>query len=135
MTNSRLFQSICVVTLAGCDASSASPAAESQSAVLQAEELVECGEDRQPECPLQGWMKANLSSHLRNRNWSRLAVSLDHLSEMAPAGYDGWGKLAQDGARAARGGNLEAVRRACKNCHDRHRDAYKTSNRARQLPP
>ncbi len=46
---------------------------------------------------------------------------------MAPTsqGFDRWGPIAREGAGAASSKDLETARRACKDCHDTMRAAYR----------
>ncbi|HEX6277163.1 MAG TPA: hypothetical protein VFZ53_29180 [Polyangiaceae bacterium] len=88
-----------------------------------------CGASPLPDCPLQGWMKSNLTPALEARDAVRLERSLRRLAELGPAEYDDWRRLSLDAADAAHDGDLAVVRGACKECHSRHRGSYRRAHR------
>lgn len=63
-----------------------------------------------------------------------LATAFDQIVKFAPAGYTNWASIAKDGAKAAREGQLDAVKAACRGCHDQYKTKYKTEIRARAIP-
>jgi hypothetical protein len=93
----------------------------------------QCGSKGAPECPTQQWMKATLQAYLRTRDFARLETSFTALAERAPEGYEGWGRMAEDGARAARAADEGKVRATCQECHDRHRSRFREQLRTAQL--
>lgn len=86
-----------------------------------------------PEFPLQMWMKANVQPAMLTGDVVSLAAAFERLSTLAPDGYDDWGTLAARGAKAARGGDLEVCRAACKQCHDQYRERYRAQHRSRAV--
>jgi hypothetical protein len=98
-----------------------------------AEAATDCGSAGQADCPTQHWMKATLQAHLRNKDYKRLEAALHELAARQPAGYDGWSSLAEQAADAARSGQHQAVRQACKQCHDDHRARFRREDRGMQL--
>lgn len=88
-----------------------------------------CGKRGQPDCPLQGWMKANLQSQLRAKDYPRLQAALDQLADTGGVPYDDWASIAKAGAAAAGEQDMSGVRAACKHCHDSHRDAFRSAMR------
>jgi hypothetical protein len=74
-------------------------------------------------------MKATLKPYLAANDTARLADALDQLSAKAPPGFNGWGESAQDAAKAARAGDVAAVKAACKHCHDEHRNRFRKERR------
>lgn len=98
-----------------------------------------CGAKGQPECPLQGWMGANMDPALEKGDMKALAAALQKVAKWAPdpswnAGEPGWSKIASDGAAAATKGDPAAVKATCKSCHKAFRDKYKKSFRTRPVP-
>jgi hypothetical protein len=78
-------------------------------------------------------MKATLQAHLRTRNFERLESAFATLAERAPDGYDGWARMARDGASAAKAADEGRVRAACQECHDRHRPRFREELRSAEL--
>jgi len=113
----------------GCSESNAS--AESTRTVTAA--VGACGKKGLPDCPLQGWMKANLQAYLNSGDSARLATSLDELAAKEPPGFDGWRRSAESAARAARAGDIGAVKAACKQCHDDLRAKFRSELRTTRL--
>lgn len=78
-------------------------------------------------------MKANLQSAMANGDAAALAAGFERLSSQTPEGYDDWELLAARGVAAARAGDLEGCRVACKQCHDRHRARYRAQQSSQLL--
>jgi hypothetical protein len=76
-----------------------------------------CGTKPLPDCPMQAWMKANTGAAMQSKNFAALAAALDQVVKMQPPGYAGWAQIAQDGAKAARAQDIDAVKQSCKSCH------------------
>ena len=94
-----------------------------------------CGTRPLPDCPLQAWMKGNVASRLNNADTAGLEGAFKRMSAFAPgAGFEEWTAMSTEGARAAHAGDLDGARQACKSCHNRYREAYRASFRARPLP-
>lgn len=111
--------------LGGC----AEPKAATESGARPAQAVGPCGDKGLPDCPLQGWMKANLQSQLNAGDMTRLARALDELSTRAPAGFEGWSASASKAAEAARGNDIAGVKAECKGCHDRDRARFRAEIR------
>ena len=88
-----------------------------------------CGAKGQPDCPLQGWMKANLQSQVRAKDFARLESALAELAAKNIEPFGNWGALAQRGADAAAKQDMSGIRKACKACHDEHRDNFRRNMR------
>jgi hypothetical protein len=102
-------------------------------------EDAKCGEKGQPSCPLQGWMEKNVQDALDAKDLKKVSASLEKAAGFAPDpkwndGDTGWSKLAKDGAAAAKAGNLEETKAACKACHKAWRSKYKKEFRMRPVP-
>ncbi|WP_394822883.1 hypothetical protein [Pendulispora albinea] len=86
--------------------------------------------------PLQAWMKANTAPAMERADLTALASALDRVAAFAPPrDYPNWASIARDGANAARTGQLEPVKAACRSCHGQYRMKYKTELRIRPIPP
>jgi hypothetical protein len=118
--------------LAGSSGCSESKAASASGAASGSGAGV-CGDKNLPDCPLQNWMKATLKSYLNASDTTRLAKSLEQLAEKAPPGFDGWKDSALSAAKAARGGDIPAVKAECKHCHDQHRNRFRAERRTTPL--
>ena len=79
-------------------------------------------------------MKKNTASAMAAEDLPALAEAFDKIVTFAPAGYTNWVSISRDGASAARAGNLNAAKGACRGCHDQYRTKYRTDLRAKPLP-
>ncbi len=78
-------------------------------------------------------MKANMNPPLEKRDWQGIASALERAAPLAPAGYTNWVSIAKDGANAARAAELEAIKAACRGCHEQYKIKYRTEMRTRPL--
>lgn len=97
-----------------------------------------CGEKGQPPCPLQGWMERNLQKPLDDGDLARVAKSLARVPKLVPEpswneGEQGWSKIADGAAAAAKAKDADAVEQGCKTCHRTWRKKYKQSFRLRPV--
>jgi hypothetical protein len=91
------------------------------------------------DCPLQHWMKQNMKPPMKAKDWQGMADSLERAALLAPAdyaktGYVNWVSIAKDGANAARAAELDAVKAACRGCHQQYKNKYRAEMRLRVLP-
>jgi len=93
-----------------------------------------CGEEGQPDCPLQAFMKREVKPALKGREFDKLAAALEKVSKVPPQGYGEWTKLALAGVAAAKKQDEAASKQACKDCHDKYEDKFKAEHRTDQLP-
>jgi hypothetical protein len=103
-------------------------------------EDAKCGGKAQPDCPLQGWMEKHMQVPFEAKDLGKLADALAKAAKLAPdpkwnEGDNGWAKIANDAAAAAKAGNFEAVQQACKACHKAWRRKYKKEHRPRPISP
>ncbi len=54
-----------------------------------------------------------------------LVSSFESLAEKGAAGYPNWISIARDGADAARIEDLDAVKSACRSCHQQYQGRYR----------
>jgi hypothetical protein len=92
-----------------------------------------CGSGALPDCPLQGWMKANTLAAMSAEDFERLGRALTRAADLAPDGFAGWKETALAGVEAASRHDLEGVRASCKGCHDAHRSEYRLRFRTRPI--
>lgn len=90
------------------------------------------------DCPLQGWMK-QIWPHMKANDYEGTAKLLERCAKLAPGdaktAYPNWVSISLDGANAARAADMEAVKAACRGCHEQYKDKYRAELRARPLPP
>lgn len=91
-----------------------------------------CGKKPLPDCPMQAWMKANAAG-AATEDAAALASVLDRIAKLAPPGYGSWAQISNDGAAAARAGDIKGARASCSGCHNQYRNQYKAEIRARPL--
>jgi hypothetical protein len=128
-SRSRLLVALLSITgFAACSEASGAPNAEPKG-TAKAAVTTACGSKGQPDCPLQGWMKATVQQYLNAGDNERLASSLGELAKHAPQGYEGWEAAAKAGADAAQAGDIAGVRKQCQSCHQKHRPRFRTEMR------
>jgi hypothetical protein len=102
-----------------------------------------CGDGKlQPDCPMQAWMKKNAATMLGFGDISSIADVFDRIAKMAPddVGPDGrllyanWRSISDDGAAAARAGDVPAAKAACRGCHVQYLKWYQGQLRGRPVP-
>lgn len=93
----------------------------------------ECGTKPLPDCPLQAWMKANMNPPSLAGDTAALAIALEKAASFAPAGYTNWTSISNDGAKAAKGGDLAAAKASCRSCHDQYKKKYQAEFRTRKI--
>ena len=92
-----------------------------------------CGKKPLPDCPLQGWMKANTSAAMATQDFAALAKALDATVTLGPPGYGNWASISRDGAKAARDQNIDAVKASCRGCHNQYQTRYRNELRTRKI--
>jgi hypothetical protein len=80
-------------------------------------------------------MKTNAGGAMAAADFDALGDVFGKIATLAPAasGYANWISIAKDGQDAARVQNLDAVKAACRGCHNQYRAKYKTEMRDRPL--
>lgn len=96
------------------------------------------GDSGLPDCPLQAWMKKNMTPPLLAKDWQGMADALERAATIAPpdyakTGYVNWVSICHDGANAARAAEYEAVKAACRGCHEQYKNKYRSEMRARPI--
>jgi len=84
-------------------------------------------------------MKQNMTPRMEAKDWQGMADALDRAATLAPpnyatTGYTNWVSIAKDGANAARAADLEAVKAACRGCHEQYKKKYRAEMRSRPVP-
>ena len=92
-----------------------------------------CGEEGQPDCPLQGFMKREVKAPLKAGEFEKAAAALEKVSTVAPKGYDEWSSFAKSAAKAVNTKDAGAIKKACKTCHDKYEDKFKEEHRTDKL--
>lgn len=120
------------LTMGGARAEAQPPATDGGTAEPP---TMKCGAPGQVPCPLQAWMRRRIAGPLASSDWAALARGLEESAEFAPEpSWTAWTAAANAGASAARDGQIAAVRKACKQCHEAYRKEYRRSHRDRPLP-
>ncbi len=118
---------------AAAPSDAAAPKPAGDAATAAAPDAPTCGKKPLPDCPLQGWMKANTSAAMSTKDFDALAKALDATAGLAPPGYGNWVSISRDGAKAARDQNLDGVKASCKGCHNQYQERYKKELRTRKI--
>jgi hypothetical protein len=101
----------------------------------------DAGDAALPDCPLQGWMKRHASPPILSGDIAQIAdvffktEPLDPRIRLPDGGvpFRYWRSICEDGASAARSGEVEAAKAACRGCHTLYRNAYHRQMRARPI--
>jgi hypothetical protein len=78
-------------------------------------------------------MKANTAPALSAQDFGALVIAFEKIAAFTPAGYTNWRSIAKDGADAARIENADAVKAACRGCHNQYKERYKKEMRDRPI--
>jgi cytochrome c556 len=79
-------------------------------------------------------MRETIALPLATNNLSDLADGLERTARLSPdMAWESWRTIASQGAAAARKGDINRARAACKACHDTWREAYKAKFRKRPI--
>ncbi|MDP8998829.1 MAG: hypothetical protein M3O46_01820 [Myxococcota bacterium] len=78
-------------------------------------------------------MKANSAAALSTRDFGALVIAFEKIVTFAPPGFTNWRSIANDGADAAAVEKLEAVKAACRGCHNQYKDRYRKEMRDRSI--
>jgi hypothetical protein len=90
-------------------------------------QAADCGEKGQKPCPMQAWMKATMQAASTSGDGAKLAAALEYTAARAPSGMDQWKRISDEGAAAAKKGDIEGAKKSCKTCHDMYKAKYKKS--------
>ena len=93
-----------------------------------------CGRKPLPDCPLQAWMKSHSAPAMASSDMPGLEAAFTRIAAFAPPGYPHWSSISKDGARAAHEAQMDAVKAACRSCHEQYKAKYKAELRPRALP-
>jgi hypothetical protein len=100
-----------------------------------------CGSKDLPACPLQQWMKDNAAAMLDFGEITTIAEDFDQIALFAPprfgqpSRFPNWVSISKDGAAAARAGDLNAAKAACRGCHVQYLAPYHASFRGLPIHP
>ncbi len=83
--------------------------------------------------PLAAWMRGPATDAFNSGDLESIAQSFERMSAWAPPGYANWASISRDGSDAARAGNMEAVKAACRGCHAQYRAQYAATFATRPL--
>jgi hypothetical protein len=100
-----------------------------------------CGSKDLPDCPLQRWMKENAAAMLDFGEVTTIAEDFDQIALFAPprfgrpSRFPYWASISRDGADAARNGDLNAAKAACRGCHTQYLATYHAAFRGLPIHP
>lgn len=97
-------------------------------------QAAECGAKGQKPCPMQGWMKANMQPASSSGDGAKLAAALEYTAARAPKGMADWKRISDEGAAAAKKGDIEAAKKSCKTCHDKYKKEFQGNKELRAAP-
>ena len=87
-----------------------------------------------PARPLADWMRGGVTAAFNSGNLESIAATFDRMARGAPAGFENWRSIANDGANAARSGSLEGAKAACRGCHGQYEARYKQTLSTLPIP-
>jgi hypothetical protein len=79
-------------------------------------------------------MRGSATAAFESGNLESIARSFEQMAAWAPAGYPNWASISIDGSAAARVGDIDAVKAACRGCHVQYEPRYKAELSTRPLP-
>ena len=95
-----------------------------------------CGVAGKPDCPLQSWMKGNMSSAKSSADFGKLqglfAKIATFVPKEAPFAAD-WIRMSNAGLAAAKVSDMDGVKKACLDCHSAYRKPYKDGFRSHPI--
>lgn len=92
----------------------------------------DCG-DKTNLCPLQIWMRKNVSSAVAANDAAALARALDRVATFSPDASWTWAEMSKTAADAARRGDMREARKSCQGCHNAYKAAWRERYRARPI--
>lgn len=95
-------------------------------------------DENEPGCSLQRWMANHVQAALTKKDLDGVSRALQTAASCVPdpkwnEGEKGWSNIAQAGVAAAKAGNLNGVKKACKSCHEAWRSDYRKQYRGRPI--
>lgn len=79
--------------------------------------------------PLGKWMKPNVGAPMAGQEYATVAASMRVVAGRVPSGnYGNWASLSTQAAAAAAKGDLNAIKAACKGCHDAYKTQYRSEH-------
>ncbi len=91
-----------------------------------------CGE-KDNLCPMQVWMRKNIAPAVTANDAPALAKAMDKLATMSPDPSWAWADIAKQSAEAARRGDMDEARKACRACHTTHKPVWRQKYRLRPI--
>jgi hypothetical protein len=90
----------------------------------------DCG-DKNNLCPLQTWMRKNVSPAVVAGDTAALANALDRIAKFSPDPSWSWEEISRAAAAAARSGDMTEARKSCQACHNAYKAAWREKYRTR----
>jgi hypothetical protein len=90
----------------------------------------DCG-DKNNLCPLQKWMRKNVSPAVAANDAAALATALDRIAKLSPDPSWTWAEMSRTAADAARRGDIAEARKSCQGCHNAYKASWREKYRTR----
>lgn len=91
-----------------------------------------CGE-KDNLCPMQVWMRKNVAPAVTANDTQALAKAMDKLATLSPDPSWDWADIARKSAEAARRGDMDEARKACRGCHSTLKPQWRQKFRLRPI--
>jgi len=91
-----------------------------------------CGE-KDNLCPMQVWMRKNVAPAVTANDTQALATAMDKLATLSPDPSWEWADIARKSAEAARRGDMDEARKACRTCHSTLKPQWRQKFRGRPI--
>jgi hypothetical protein len=114
------------------DAPPAPPPAPKPKAAAGKPKLAACG-DKKNLCPLQSWMRKNVSTAVAAKDTAALARALDRVATFSPDPSWSWAEMSVKAADAARRGDMAEARKSCQGCHNAYKAQWQEKFRTRAV--
>jgi len=108
------------------------PAAAAAARKKSAPPRQACG-DKNNLCPLQVWMRTNISPAVVANDAGALAKALDRVAALSPDPSWDWSEISRRGAEAARRGDIDEARKSCRECHDAYKALWREKYRSKAV--
>ncbi len=124
-------------------AAGANGAAGQDTAAQQAQaeqNLPPCGDEGQPDCPLQHWMNQHTKKATQHHDLPAMANAYRWIAAMTPdpawnSADPSWRAIALEGEHQAVAGNFNQAKAQCKKCHKAFKHEYEHRFAHREVPP
>lgn len=93
-----------------------------------------CGRKKQLPCPMQGWMKKNISKSMSSGDFEKIEKDLIFIADHPVKGFDDWTAIAKEGAAKAKEHDKRGAKQSCKKCHKAYQRKFREEMRDMKWP-